>query len=296
MPSAIMKPMQNTSYETQQIQNLILDMDGVLWLGETPLPGLVEFFETVRSLNLGFVLATNNATKTTTQYTEKLLRFGIEVPTSAILTSAEATAHYLSKQYPEGASVYVVGEEGLRLALKNCGFQLLAEEDDGILSASRLQADLVVVGFTRHACYRQLASAATLVNNGARFVGTNPDVTFPHEIGPLPGAGALLAFIQAATGRAPLVIGKPGRAIFEEALHRLGSSPEATAMVGDRLETDISGAQAAGLKTILLLTGVTKREQLAGSDIVPDLVMEGLEQLTGYLKAQEGQMVKSHDA
>ncbi|MFW6182689.1 MAG: haloacid dehalogenase, partial [Chloroflexota bacterium] len=185
------------------------------------MPGLPEFFATLRRLNIGFVLATNNATKVATQYTEKLARFGVDVPTEAILTSAEATADHLQEQYGPGTTVYVVGETGLRTAMRRRGFELL-ESDDFVGAGAR--TDLVVVGFTRHVCYLQLASAAHLINNGARFVGTNPDVTFPAEAGPMPGAGSLLAFLQAATAQEPTVIGKPGRAIFLEALDRLGST------------------------------------------------------------------------
>ncbi|HSM57222.1 MAG TPA: HAD-IIA family hydrolase [Candidatus Sulfomarinibacteraceae bacterium] len=260
--------------------NLILDMDGVLWRGEQPMPGLPDFFATLRRLNIGFVLATNNATKVASQYTEKLGRMGVTVPTEAILTSAEATAEHLQEQYAPGTTAYVIGESGLRTTMRQKGFELL-EADDFVGAGAR--TELVVVGFTRHVCYPQLASAAHLINNGARFVGTNPDVTFPAEAGFMPGAGSILAFLRAATGQEPTVIGKPERAIFMEALERLDSTPENTAMVGDRLETDIIGAQAAGLHTILLLSGVTRRAHLDTSDVQPDLVLDNIQALTRYL-------------
>lgn len=269
------------SFDLKQIENLILDMDGVLWRGETPMPGLTAFFDTLNEMKLGYVLATNNATKVATQYREKLKGLGVDVPAEHILTSAEATAAYLRHRYPAGTSAYVLGEEGLRHAMRQKEFQLLSA--DGFVGADA-QAELVVVGFTRHACYDQLASAAQLVRRGARFVGTNPDVTFPSEVGPLPGAGSLLAFIEAATAVEPLVVGKPSPAIFQEALDRLGASPETTAMVGDRLETDIKGAQTAGLHTVLLLSGVTDREKAAQSDIHPDLVCDDVTELTRLLR------------
>lgn len=270
------------------VRNLILDMDGVLWRGETPMPGLATFFETLRDSRIKFVLATNNATRIATQYAEKLQRFGVTIPASAILTSAEATAAYLQEELPSGASAYVVGEAGLRQALQEKSFDVLPEVDGDQIIDPQLRADVVVVGFTRHACYRHLATAVHLVNNGARFVGTNPDVTFPAETGPLPGAGAYLAFIEAATNRQPVVIGKPGRAIFDEALARLDAGNEETAMVGDRLETDIAGAKAAGLRTIMLLSGVTNRQRLAGSDVTPDFVFEDIEDLTHHLIKYDG--------
>lgn len=267
------------------LENLIIDMDGVLWRGETALPGLVPFFETLDHLGLGYVLATNNATKVATQYTEKLARFGVEVAPERILTSAEATAAYLRDEYPEGISAYVVGEEGLHRAMREKGFDLL--EADGFVGAAA-RTELVVVGFNRYACYDQLASAAHLIVNGARFVGTNPDPSFPSEVGPLPGAGALLNFIQTGTGVEPLVIGKPGKAIFKAALRRLGGQPENTAMVGDRLETDIKGAKAAGLYTILVLSGVTDREKAEGAETRPDLICENIEVLATRLEEEKG--------
>ncbi len=268
------------------IQNLILDMDGVLWRGETPAPGLAPFFAALRRLQIGFVLATNNASKTPEQYGEKLKRFGVDIAVDAILTSAEATAGYLRRQYAQGASAYVVGDVGLRQALLNHGFQLIADTNAPSLLSSGACADLVVVGFAPNADYTQMANAVQFIFAGAAFVGTNPDVTFPHESGELPGAGAFLAFIQAATGREPTVIGKPGRAMFEEALRRLGATASSTVMVGDRLGTDISGAQAAGMRAILLLSGVTRPEELENSAARPDLVLADILALTEMIVQQ----------
>lgn len=281
----------NSDMETSNLRtlkNLILDMDGVLWRGETPMPGLATFFETLRDARINFVLATNNATKVATQYAEKLRGFGVTVSPSAILTSAEATAAYLENRFPPGASAYVVGEAGLRQAMESQGFSILPESDEANFVDPQLRADVVVVGFTRYACYRHLATAVHLINNGALFVGTNPDVTFPNEVGPMPGAGAYLAFIEAATNQQPTVVGKPGRAIFDEALNRLGAAREETAMVGDRLETDIVGAQAAGLKTIMLLSGVTSPQRLEASDIRPDFVYDNIEELRRNLLRSDG--------
>lgn len=261
------------------LKHLILDMDGVLWRGETPMPGLERLFATLKDLNVGYVLATNNATKVATQYAAKLARFGVEVPPERILTSAEATASHLRQLHPAGTSAYVVGEDGLRRAMGDAGFDVIVS--DGFVGQDA-RAELVVIGFNRHVCYGQLASAAHLVNHGAQFVGTNPDVTFPSEVGPLPGAGSLLAFVQAATGATPTIIGKPGRAIFNEALGRLDARPEQTAMVGDRLETDIRGAKDAGLRTILLLSGVTSRKKAEQSQLKPDLILDDISALADY--------------
>jgi 4-nitrophenyl phosphatase len=266
-----------------QIKHLILDMDGVLWRGETPMPGLADFFEALRQQTIDFVLATNNATKTAVQYTEKLTRFGIDVPPDRIVTSAEATASYLRREYPEVDLVYAVGEAGLQDALAAQEFDLLDSES----VEKGEMAPLVVVGFSRHATYHQLAMGALLVHKGATFVGTNPDPSFPHELGPLPGAGSLLAVIETATKVSPTIIGKPGPIIFEEGMKKLGGSPDDTAMVGDRLSTDIAGANSAGLITILLLTGISTREDLDESEVQPDFVYDDITALRQALAERE---------
>lgn len=263
------------------IKNLILDMDGVLWRGETPIVDLGRFFGTLRELDIPFVLATNNATKVATQYQEKLARLGADVPAGQILTSSEATASYLKGVLPAGATIYPVGEEGLRIALQNQGFNLL-DHNGYIKPGSRAEA--VVVGFNREVCYPQLASASALILRGAKFVGTNPDVSFPSEYGPLPGAGSLIAFIEAATGVKAEIVGKPGRVMFQEALRRLNSNPAETAMVGDRLGTDILGGHNAGLQTILVLSGITQLYELKTSTLRPTHVFADINALANYLK------------
>lgn len=276
------------SVDLKAIENLIIDMDGVLWHGDTPLPGLVAFFRTLDELGIGYVLATNNATKVTGQYSAKLARFGVAVPPERLITSAEVTASHLAHHYPRGSRVYVVGEEGLRQALAAGGFDLVAR--DGLV-APDARVDIVVVGLDHRACWEQLASASYLIHHGAHFVGTNGDVTVPTEIGPLPGAGALLAMVETATGVSPEIMGKPSPAIFEEALLRLGGTAANTAMVGDRLDTDIAGAQRAGMPGILLLSGVTRREQLANHPVRADLVLKDIGELTHALRTAQKEAV-----
>ncbi|MGD8805460.1 MAG: HAD-IIA family hydrolase, partial [Chloroflexota bacterium] len=220
-----------------------------------------------------------------TQYSEKLAGFGVAVPPEQILTSAEATSRYLRDFYPEGTLIYIVGDSGLRLALAKNGFDLL--EAEGFVG-DEARADIVVVGFTPHFCYDQLASATYLINNGAGFIGTNPDVTFPTEYGPLPGAGSMLAFLETATGVKPLVLGKPNTTIFEQALRTLGGTRSNTVMVGDRLSTDVEGAHAAGLRSVLLLSGISTLDDVAASNTKPDWIMDDLEALTEFIRAQEG--------
>lgn len=264
----------------QPIHNLILDMDGVLWRGETPLGDLPRFFATLDELGLGYMLATNNATRTRDQYVHKLGQMGVKMPAGRILTSSETTGAYLERHYPQETRIFVVGEIGLWDALRQRNFALI--ETAEMLPTDKT-ADLVVVGFTRQTNYTELANAAVLINRGARFIGTNPDKTIPNELGLLPGAGSYLAFFEAATGREPTIIGKPNRFIFEEALRRLDARPEETAMVGDRIETDILGANKVGLQTILLMSGVTGERRLAESEIRPDIVLDDVSALQDYL-------------
>lgn len=268
---------------TTPITNLILDMDGVLWRGETPMPGLSDFFATLRRLGIGFVLATNNATKTATMYTAKLARFGVDVPPERILTSAEATASHMAEHYPPGTDIYVVGDKGLHQAMIARGFRPITPQD---VRAGQ-SAAFVVVGFTPHATYEDLAMGSLLVHRGVRFIGTNPDPSYPSEIGPLPGAGALIAVIQTATGVEPTLIGKPGPIVFQEAVKRLGGGPGGVAMVGDRLSTDIYGAKAAGLRAILVLTGISTRDDVSRSPVKPDHIFDDITALAHFLEYEQ---------
>ncbi len=267
-----------------KITDLILDMDGVLWRGETPMPGLVDFIDTLNQMGVGYVLATNNATKTAEMYVDRLAGFGVEIPKELILNSAEATARYLRHNFPKGETAYIVGEDGLFQAMTDQGFHILNGDS---FVGSDARAEFVVVGFTRYVCYPQLASAAHLINNGAQFIGTNPDVSIPTEHGPLPGAGSLLAYLEAATGQTPLVVGKPNLPLFQEALRLLGNNPQTTAIVGDRLATDIAGGHAAGLKTILLLSGITRDKDVQSSSIQPDCIMNDINELADFLLLSE---------
>lgn len=261
------------------IKKVIMDMDGVLWHGDTAMPGLAVFFSTLEEANIDYVLATNNATKTAAQYVDKLAGFGVSVPASQILTSAEATAAFLSHEYPPGTAVYIVGDSGLHQAIAAHGFRIIGPED---VRAGETAA-VVVVGLARSVTYEVLAMASLLIANGARFIGTNPDTSFPSEIGPLLGAGALLAAVQASSGVAPLVIGKPGPVMFQEAIERLGNEPGSIAMIGDRLTTDIAGANAIGLQTILVLSGISTREEAEQGDITPDYIFNDISHVGEYL-------------
>ena len=254
--------------ELSAIKHFILDMDGVLYRGDRALPGAREFLTFLQEENVPFLLLTNNSTMTPAGQVARLARLGIQVPESAILTSAQATAFYLRKVAPPGAAVYVVGEEGLRQAMLDQEFRVV---EDG--------ADFVVAGMDRKLTYEKLKRATLAIRAGARFIASNPDRTFPTEEGLVPGAGSILAALEASTDTKPKVIGKPQPAIFELALERMGVGKEGTAVVGDRLETDILGARRAGLKGILLLSGVSSRQDLEKSALIPDFVFADIGQL-----------------
>jgi 4-nitrophenyl phosphatase len=253
----------------RNVRHLIIDMDGVLWRGDEPLQGLQQFFAFLREHAIEFVLATNNASKRPEEYVRKLARFGVELSTERVLTSAQASAAYLATIAPPGTPIYAVGMDGLHDALRERGFKLVEKD-----------AHYVVVGWTLDLTWQQLAAATLQIDAGAQFIGTNPDVTFPSEIGSLPGNGATLAALEAATGVSPKIIGKPAPWLFHEALTRMRADAETTAVVGDRLATDILGGQRAGLTTILALSGVTGEADLAASPTKPDLVCVDVAHLT----------------
>jgi len=250
------------------IRHLIIDMDGVLYRESDAIPGLVDFFGFLRQRDTRFVLATNNSTRTPAQYVEKMAGMGVQITPADLITSAQATVAYLREISPPGTPVYAVGQVGLTTALQEAGF---------VLDSRRVE--FVVAGLDVHLTYEKLKTATLLIHRGARFIGTNPDVTLPTAEGLAPGAGAILAAIQASTGVAPTVIGKPEPTMFQQAMARLGAAPADTAALGDRLETDILAAQRTGILSLLVLSGVTDRALLAESEVQPDLVFEDIADL-----------------
>lgn len=261
------------------IAAVITDMDGVLWRGDEPLPGIVELFDWFKESGTPFALATNNSSKTPADYAAKLARMGVQdIPESSIVTSATATAAYMRAHYPSGARLHVVGMSSLRTALEDAGFELY---DD---TAEPVQA--VVSGVDFELTYDKLRRAAFHIRAGADFVGTNPDKTFPTPDGLTPGAGSILAALATATDRQPLIIGKPGRPMFDAALALLQTPADQTLMIGDRLDTDIDGARDAGLRTALVFTGITQPDDLTQGDSWPDAAYEDLPAL---LKAWAGE-------
>ena len=251
---------------THPIKAVISDMDGVLWRGSQALPGMSEFFDLLFARGLDFALATNNSSRTRQDYVDKLASMGVSgIQRRHIVTSGTATVSFLKSQHPAGTPMYVVGGDGLKRMLTDAGFKLV-----------EAGAEIVVCGVDFDLTYDKARTATLLIRAGARFIGTNPDTSFPAPEGLVPGAGSIIALIEAASGQAPAIIGKPERAMFDAALSQLGTRPEATLMIGDRIGTDIAGAQALGMKTALVMTGVETEDSLRASPVQPDRVFARL--------------------
>lgn len=261
-------------------RGMIIDMDGVLWRGNAALPGVKAFFSLLRRKGVSLMLATNNATTSPETVQDRLHNMGIEVDAAEVLTTAEGTAQFLLQhmQLSKGSNVYVIGESPLRMALLNAGFEIVDRAE---------QARVVTVGLDRGLTWEDLAEAVYAIQRGARFVATNPDPSLPTERGLAPGTGAILACLEAVTGCSPMIFGKPEPHIYLQALQRLGTPPQQTVALGDRLETDILGGQRAGLRTALVLTGVTDRRTLSESSINPDWVFDDLDAVCLSLKGAE---------
>ena len=255
------------------VEYLLIDMDGVIYVGTEVLPGARELFKQLHLTGLKYSLVTNNATLTPAQYVEKLAGMGIEVPESTVFTSSMATALYLKQIEPSGAPVYIVGESGLRSALADAGFWV-----------DEQRPSYVCVGLDRQLTYERLAAATLAIRAGAGFIATNPDTTLPTELGIVPGVGSILAALVAATGVHPRVIGKPEPDMFDMCVELHGVSKERTLVIGDRLETDIAAGARAGLFTALVLTGISKLDEVAGSPYQPDLIVEDLAELISLLE------------
>ena len=256
------------------IRGLILDMDGVLWRGEEALLDMPAFFRAAENLDLKVTCATNNATRSVTQYLEKLRGYGAELRSDQIVNSSMAAAYYLSHKHPQGGPVFVVGESGLHDTLAEKGFY---HREEDVLA--------VVAGLDRHLSYPKLTRASHLIRAGAEFVGTNPDLTYPTPHGLTPGAGSVLAFLEAASGTRPVIAGKPEAFMFDLAISRLGTSPATTLAVGDRLDTDILGGQRAGCRTAAVLSGVSTLAEIQAWTPAPDLTLPGLASLLALVAA-----------
>lgn len=251
------------------VHAFLIDMDGVLYRGNTPVAGMQTFLAHLDASAIPHVFVTNNSSMTPRQYADKLAKMGAPVRPEQVLTSALLTAAHLAAQ-ATAARVFVVGENGLREALQEAGL---------IITTSYDEATHVVAGLDRGLDYETLARATLALRRGAVFLGTNGDRTFPTERGLEPGAGAVLAALEAASGVAPQLFGKPEPNIFAAALQRLGTTAGLTAMIGDRYETDIAGAARAGLVTIAVTSGVYDDAYFRRQTPPPDFVFPSVAEI-----------------
>lgn len=264
----------------RNVRAVLFDMDGVLYVGNQPLPGVQAMFDYLDATGRKWLCITNNASNTSAMFADKLARIGIQAAPERILGSAEATASWLGAQVGRGRRAIMLGMDGLRTALLDEGFELVTDPH---------AAEFAVAGINFHLTYDMLADVALAIRNGARFIGTNTDPTYPSERGQIPGTGSILALLTAATGVQPEIVGKPYPGMYQLAMARLGVQPHETLMVGDRHETDIVGAVKLGLVTAGVLTGISSRAEFEGGDPPPHLVVEGLPRLLDMLRTVDGQ-------
>ncbi|MCS6907465.1 MAG: HAD-IIA family hydrolase [Anaerolineales bacterium] len=257
------------------IKALIVDMDGVLWRQSQPIGDLPRIFEKIRQKNLKITLATNNATLTVSQYLQKLASFGVNLSPEQIVNSPQAAAAYMVEHFPRGSLVFVIGKDGLRQELQSQGFVLSDGQAQDVCA--------VVVGMDWDLRFEQLCQATLLLRAGAEFIATNSDRTFPTPQGLIPGVGAILALLETATDRKPIVVGKPDPLMYQIALQRMEVSPAECLVVGDRLETDILGGQNLGCKTALVLSGVTTLDQAQKWAPLPNMICQNLEEVVDRL-------------
>lgn len=255
----------------------IFDMDGVLYRGTHVLPGVEELFTTLRLRGTQFLLATNNSMASQQAYVERMGRMGVEVEVDQIQTSASVTRDYVRDELPDGSRILIVGMPALAATiLDDSPFILVGDDPDEPI-------DAVVVGLDLDFTYKKLHRASDAIRDGARFIATNADATLPHESGVQPGAGSIVVALSTASGVTPVVIGKPQTLMMTRGVEGLGVLPGEAVMVGDRLDTDVLAGHNAGLQTVLVLTGVSQREDLAAAEAMPDYVFADLPALTQAL-------------
>jgi 4-nitrophenyl phosphatase len=256
------------------IKALILDMDGVIWRSDTPIGDLPAIFKRIEERGLKYVFATNNGTKTPEQYVETLSKFGVQVDPDQVMTSALGVAQMLSQKFPPGTKTFMIGEDGIRMALGEKGFEVLSME-------RAPEAQFFVMGLDRQITFEKMLEATLLVRRGVPFYATNSDKTFPTPRGEIPGAGAWIAVITTATNIEPTYAGKPFPFMMELSLERLGTGMDETLVVGDRLETDMAAGQAVRCPCALVLSGVSTKAQAEAWSPAIEIIADDLSSLIG---------------
>jgi NagD protein len=257
----------------REIQSWLMDMDGVLVHEDKPIPGAAEFIARLRACGLPFLVLTNNSIFTRRDLAARLAASGLQLEEDAIWTSALATANFLDSQRP-GGTAFAIGEAGLTTALHNVGYTLTERDPE-----------YVVLGETRTYSFERIAQAIRLISTGARFIATNPDPTGPTPDGPLPATGAVAALISRATGVEPYFVGKPNPLMMRSALNAIDAHSETTAMVGDRMDTDVISGLEAGMHTVLVLTGSTTRAEAEAFPYRPSRIVDSIADLVDELPA-----------
>lgn len=262
----------------QSVESVLLDMDGVTYVGNQGLPGVQETLDYLDATGRRWLCVTNNSSRTSADFSAKLAGMGVTVPPERILGSAEATASWLAQQVPTGTKVMLMGEQSIRDQMTSRGFELVTDP---------LEAEVAVATIFFGVNYEILSNMTLAIRNGARFVATNPDPSLPTERGQVPGTGSLVALLATASGQQPEYVGKPYPGMYEQAMQRVGTPAATTLMVGDRYDTDISGALELGLLTLGVTTGVTSAEEFASMDRPPHMVMSGLLELLAAMQAAD---------
>lgn len=263
----------------RRVQAVLLDMDGVLYVGNHALAGVQDLLDYLEASGRKWLCVTNNSSRTSESFSEKLAQMHVRVGPEHILGSAEATASYLAEKAPPGSKIIMMGEPSLRNALAGKGFELV---DDPF------EAEYAVASIFFGLTYQVLSDMTLAIRNGAKFIATNPDPSLPTERGQVPGTGSIVAMLATASGVQPEFVGKPYPGMYRQAMHRVGSEPAHTLMVGDRYETDIVGAVELGMVTAGVLTGVSTREQFENAALPPDLVATGLPELLEMFRHADG--------
>lgn len=261
---------------------LFVDLDGVVYRGEDPLPHAADAIQETRRLGLKVLFLTNNSSRSPEQVVTTLSGLGVEAVPDEVLTSGLATAAMLGREGWAGRSAFVIGERGIEQALADAGIRVVEGEPE--------RTDLVVVGWDREVDYSKLRVASVLVERGARLVATNSDASFPAPDGLWPGAGAILAAVTTTTGAVPTVVGKPHRPLFEAAAEATGAT--APLVVGDRLDTDVAGARAMGWDSLLVLSGAARPKDLGRTAHVPTYVGRDLRIL--FADLPRGEFRRAH--
>jgi NagD protein len=244
-----------------EIKSWLTDMDGVLVHEGHALPGAAELIKQWQDTETPFLVLTNNSIYTPRDLSARLRAIGLDVPEDRIWTSALATANFLKSQKPDGTA-FVLGEAGMTTALHDIGYVMTDQNPD-----------YVVLGETRNFNFESLTRAIRLINNGARFIATNPDATGPSAEGVLPATGSVAALITKATGKEPYIVGKPNPMMFRSAMRKIGAHSESTGMIGDRMDTDVVAGIEAGLHTVLVLTGIADQAEIERYPFRPNEIL-----------------------